>query len=276
MWEPIHHTPRAVQRDNARKREQWRLRVCRIRREGREGTGQSPDGTQGFGFLVKDLDIFFQSQLLASPHPASSISIEKSYSYCLVTISQVIDTNDSLENYHLEFQKLNSEKKIVQLNKIVDQKDFLRIGNFVFIGVKPSKKYSKKESIFTYRPFQGTKVNQSESNDLLCVFVDDKDKSSDVINVKKVDFENVSSTHLEHTRNENRMQGCAVILRQENRDGEFSAVGCLDFADDGSIFSFFFSPSPTGMFKIRFSLRSSHSLPYLWCTYSWMFILSHF
>ena len=258
MVKPIYHTSRTVQRDNARKREQWRLGVCRIRREGREGTG--------FGFLVKDLDIFFQSQLLASPHPARSISIEKSFSYCLVTISQVIDTNDSLENYHLEFQKLNSEKKIVQLNEIVDQKDFLRIGNFVFIEVKPSEKYSKKESIFTYRPFQVTKVNQSESNDLLCVFMDDKDKSSDVINVKMVNFE----------RNENRMQGCAMIMRQENRDGEFSAVGCLDFADDGSIFSFFFSPSPTGMFKIRFSLRSSHSLPYLWFTYSWMFILSHF
>ena len=269
MWKPIYHTPRTVQRENARKREQWQLGVCRIRREGREGTGQSPDGTQGFGFLVKDLDIFFQSQLLASPHPARSISIEKSFSYCLVTISQVIDTNDSLENYHLEFQKLNSEKKIVQLNEIVDQKDFLRIGNFVFIEVKPSKKYSKKESIFTYRPFQGTKVNQSESNDLLCVFMDDKDKSSDVINVEMVSFENVSSTRLV-------MQGCAMIMRQENRDGEFSAVGCLDFADDGSIFSFFFSPPPTGMFKIRFSLRSSHSLPYLWCTYSWMFILSHF
>ena len=256
MWRPIYHTPRTVQKDNARKREQWQLGVCRIRREGREGTGQSPDGTQGFGFLVKDLDIFSQSQLLA----------EKSYSYCLVTISQVIDTNDSLENYHLEFQKLNSEKKIVQLNKIVDQKDFLRIGNFVFIGVKPSKKYSKKESIFTYRPFQETKVNQSEWNDLLCVSVDDKDKSSDVINFQMINFQNV--------RNENRMQGGVVILHQEN--GECSAVGCLDFADDGSIFSFFFSPSPTGMFKIRFSLRSSHSLPYLWCTYSWMFILSHF
>ena len=261
MWTPLYHTSRTVQRDNARKREQLRLGVCRIRREGREGTG--------FGFLVKDLDIFFQSQLLASPHPARSISIEKSVSYCLVTISQVIDTNDSLENYHLEFQKLNSEKKIVQLNEIVDQKDFLRIGNFVFIEVKPSKKYSKQESIFTYRPFQGTKVNQSESNDLLCVFMDDKDKSSDVINVEMVSFENVSSTRLV-------MQGCAMIMRQENRDGEFSAVGCLDFADDGSIFSFFFSPPPTGMFKIRFSLRSSHSLPYLWCTYSWMFILSHF
>ena len=261
MWTPLHHTSRTVRRDNARKREQLRLGVCRIRREGREGTG--------FGFLVKDLDIFFQSQLLASPHPARSISIEKSFSYCLVTISQVIDTNDSLENYHLEFQKLNSEKKIVQLNEIVDQKDFLRIGNFVFIEVKPSKKYSKKESIFTYRSFQGTKVNQSESNDLLCVFMDDKDKSSDVINVEMVSFENVSSTRLV-------MQGCAMIMRQENRDGEFSAVGCLDFADDGSIFSFFFSPPPTGMFKIRFSLRSSHSLPYLWCTYSRMFILSHF
>ena len=268
MLTPLHHTSRTVRRDNARKREQLRLGVCRIRREGREGTG--------FGFLVKDLDIFFQSQLLASLHPARSISIEKSFSYCLVTISQVIDTNDSLENYHLEFQKLNSEKKIVQLNEIVDQKDFLRIGNFVFIEVKPSEKYSKKESIFTYRPFQGTKVNQSESNDLLYVFMDDKDKSSDVINVKTDNFENVSSTHSEHTRNENRMQGCAMIMRQENRDGEFSAVGCLDFADDGSIFSFFFSSSPTGMFKIRFSLRSSHSLPYLWCTYSWMFILSHF
>ena len=250
-WKPIHHTTRKVRRDNARKREQWLLGVCRIRREE---TVQSRDVTQPFGFLVKDLDIF---------DPA--IGKKRNFDYCLITTSQVIDTENFTENYSLEFQKLNSKKKIVQLNKIVDQKDFLRIGNFVFIGVKPSKKYSKKESIFTYRPFQGTKVNQSESNDLKCVIVGDKDKSSDVINFQMINFQNV--------RNENRMQGGVVILHQEN--GECSAVGCLDFADDGSIIPFFFPSSPTGMFKIRFSLRSSHSLPYRWCTYSWMFTLSH-
>ena len=250
-WKPIHHTTRKVRRDNARKREQWWLGVCRIRREE---TVQSRDVTQPFGFLVKDLDIF---------DPA--IGKKRNYDYCLITTSQVIDTENFTENYSLEFQKLNSKKKIVLLNEIVDQKDFLRIDNFVFIGVKPSKKYPKKESIFTYRPFQVAKVNQSESNDLKCVIVGDKDESSGVIKFQMINFQNV--------RNENRMQGGVVILHQEN--GECSAVGCLYFADDGSKFSFFFSSSSTGMFKIRFSLRSSHSLPYRWCTYSWMFTLSH-
>ena len=249
-WKPIHHTTRKVRRDNARKREQWWLGVCRIRREE---TVQSRDVTQPFGFLVKDLDIF---------DPA--IGKKRNYDYCLITTSQVIDTENFTENYSLEFQKLNSKKKIVLLNEIVDQKDFLRIDNFVFIGVKPSKKYPKKESIFTYRPFQVAKVNQSESNDLKCVIVGDKDESSGVIKFQMINFQNV--------RNENRMQGGVVILHQEN--GECSAVGCLYFADDGSKFSFFFSSSSTGMFKIRFSLRSSHSLPYRWCTYSWMFTLS--
>ena len=250
-WKPIHHTTRKVRRDNARKREQWWLGVCRIRREE---TVQSRDVTQPFGFLVKDLDIF---------DPA--IGKKRNYDYCLITTSQVIDTENFTENYSLEFQKLNSKKKIVLLNEIVDQKDFLRIDNFVFIGVKPSKKYPKKESIFTYRPFQVAKVNQSESNDLKCVIVGDKDKSSGVIKFQMINFQNV--------RNENRMQGGVVILHQEN--GECSAVGCLDFADDGSKIPFFFSSSSTGMFKIRFLLRSSHSLPYRWCTYSWMFTLSH-
>ena len=257
-WKPIHHTTRKVRRDNARKREQWWLGVCRIRREE---TVQSRDVTQPFGFLVKDLDIF---------DPA--IGKKRNYDYCLITTSQVIDTENFTENYSLEFQKLNSKKKIVLLNEIVDQKDFLRIDNFVFIGVKPSKKYPKKESIFTYRPFQVAKVNQSESNDLKCVIVGDKDKSSGVIDFQIINFLNVSATHSEQTRNENRMQGGVVILRQEN--GECSAVGCLYFADDGSKIPFFFSSSSTGMFKIRFSLRSSYSLPYRWCTYSWMFTLS--
>ena len=158
----------------------------------------------------------------------------------------------------MEFQKLDSKKKTVQLNKIADKEDALRIGNFVFIRVKPSKKYPKKESIFTYRPFQVAKVNQSESNDLKCVIVGDKDESSGVIKFQMINFQNV--------RNENRMQGGVVILHQEN--GECSAVGCLYFADDGSKIPFFFSSSSTGMFKIRFLLRSSHSLPYRWCTYS--------
>ena len=250
-WKPIHHTTRKVRRDNARKREQWWLGVCRIRREE---TVQSRDVTQPFGFLVKDLDIF---------DPA--IGKKRNYDYCLITTSQVIDTENFTENYSLEFQKLNSKKKIVLLNEIVDQKDFLRIDNFVFIGVKPSKKYPKKESIFTYRPFQVAKVNQSESNDLKCVIVGDKDESSGVIKFQMINFQNV--------RNENRMQGGVVILHQEN--GECSAVGCLYFADDGSKIPFFFSSSSTGMFKIRFLLRSSHSLPYRWCTYSWMFTLSH-
>ena len=241
---PIHHTARKDQKDNARKREQWRLGVCRI---SREATVQSRDVTQAFGFLVKDLDIF---------DPA--IEKKRNFDYCLITTSQVIDTENFTENYSLEFQKLNSKKKTVLLNEIADQEDALRIGNFVFIRVKPSKKYPKKKSIFTYRPFQGTKVNQSESNDLNCVIVGNKVESSGVINFQKINFQNVC--------NENRMQGGVVILHQEN--GECSAVGCLDFADDGSIIPFFFPSSPTGMFKIRFSLRSSHSLP-------WMFTLSH-
>ena len=268
-------------RDEERKKEQWLLGVCRIIRKG---TGRRPDATRGSGFLVKDLII---------PDPVSNSNI--SYQYCLITTTQVInDAKHSLENCYLEFKKLNSEVKRVPLHKIANLQEALRTRNLVFIPIKPPSRSQEKESIFTYRPFKVTNVNRSASNDLLCVFVKDKDKSFDVIDLKiqqrmeqtshMINFQVIEdlgvkplTTHSELIRIANyKPDGGVILERRENQDNKFIAVGCLDFADDESICPVFFPLSPTGMFNIRSSIRSSHSLSYLRCTYFWMFTLSHF
>ena len=214
------------------------------------------------------------------PDPVSNSNI--SYQYCLITTTQVInDAKDSLENCFLEFQKLNSEVKRVPLHKIANLQEALRTRKLVFIPIKPSSRSQEKESIFTYRPFKVTNVNQSTSNDLLCVFVKDKDKSFDVIDLEiqrrieqtshMINFQVIEdlgvkplTTHSELTRIANcKPDGGVILERRENQDNKFIAVGCLDFADDGSICPVFFPLSPTGMFNIRSSIRSSHSLSYL-------------
>ena len=152
-------------RNEERKEDQWLLGVCRIRRKG---IGRRPDETLGFGFLVKDLII---------PNPTSS------FKYCLITATQSIDAKDSSQSYYLEFKKLNSKVKTVPLRKIADLQEAFRAYNLLFIRLKepPSKCYKKKESIFTYRPFEVTNENQITSTDLLCVLVEDKEKSFDAI-----------------------------------------------------------------------------------------------
>lgn len=276
----IKHASRSDVQDKERKEDQWFLGVCRIRRKG---IGPRSDATRGSGFLVKDLII---------TDPASKCNTK--YLYCLITASQAIDAKDSLENYYLEFRKLHSKKlKTVPLHEIANLQEVLRTRNTVFIRLNPpSKSYENKESIFTYRPFKVTNVNQIASKDFLCVFVEDKDTSFDVIDLEiqrrieqnsptihyqVMDDQKVSTTYEELTLNKNRMpDGGVILMRQENLDEKFLAAGCLDFADDGSICPVLFPLIPTGMFSVRSSIRSSHPLPYLRCTYSWMFTLSHF
>ncbi|RMX46163.1 hypothetical protein pdam_00007836 [Pocillopora damicornis] len=237
-------------RDKEKKKEQWLLGVCRIIRKG---TGRRPDATRGSGFLVKDLII---------PDPVSNSNI--SYQYCLITTTQVInDAKHSLENCYLEFKKLNSEVKRVPLHKIANLQEALRTRNLVFIPIKPPSRSQEKESIFTYRPFKVTNVNRSASNDLLCVFVKDKDKSFDVIDLEiqrrieqishMINFQVIEdlgvkplTTHSELTRIANyKPDGGVILERRENQDNKFIAVGCLDFADDESICPVFFPLSPT-------------------------------
>ena len=257
------HSSRSDRLNKERKEDQWLLGVCRITRK---------DATRGSGFLVKDLII---------PDPDSDSNI--SYQYCLITTTQVIDDAEhSLENCYLEFKKLNSGVKRVPLREIA--KKVSRTRNLVFIPIEPSKRSQEKESIFTYRPFKVTNVNQSTSNNLLCVFVKDKDKSFDVINLKiqrrieqtsdMINFQVIEDLGVKLANC--KPDGGVILERRENQDEKFIAVGCLDFADDRSICPVFFPLSPTGMFNIRSSIRSSHSLSYLRCTYFWMFTLSHF
>ena len=265
----IAHSFRSDRLNKERKEDQWLLGVCRITRKG---IGRRPDATRGSGFLVKDLII---------PDPDSDSNI--SYQYCLITTTQVIDDAEhSLENCYLEFKKLNSGVKRVPLREIA--KKVSRTRNLVFIPIEPSKRSQEKESIFTYRPFKVTNVNQSTSNNLLCVFVKDKDKSFDVIDLKiqrrieqtsdMINFQVIEDLGVKLANC--KPDGGVILERRENQDNKFIAVGCLDFADDESICPVFFPLSPTGMFNIRSSIRSSHSLSYLRCTYFWMFTLSHF
>ena len=255
-----------------RKNKQWLLGVCRIRKKGDD---QRPDATRGSGFLVKHIII---------PDPASDYNI--SYQYCLITTTQVVnDATHSLENCYLEFQKLNSKVKRVPLHEIANLQEVLRTHNLVFIPIKPPSNSQKKESIFTYRPFKVTNIDKSASNDLLCVFVKDKDKSFDVIDRKiqrrieqishMINFQVIEAlgvkpltTRLELILIGNCKPDGGVIL--ERQDNEFIAVGCLDFADDGSVCPVFFPLSPSGMLNVR------SFLPYLRCTCSCMFSLSHF
>ncbi|XP_058969280.2 uncharacterized protein [Pocillopora verrucosa] len=231
-------------RNEERKEDQWLLGVCRIRRKG---IGRRPDETLGFGFLVKDLII---------PNPTSS------FKYCLITATQSIDAKDSSQSYYLEFKKLNSKVKTVPLRKIADLQEAFRAYNLLFIRLKepPSKCYKKKESIFTYRPFELTNENQIASTDLLCVLVEDKEKSFDAIDLKiqrrteqnsdkitfeVIEYQNVLTTRSELIRNKNRMpDGGVILMHQENKDKRFKAAGCLDFADDGSICPVFFPLIP--------------------------------
>ncbi|PFX19431.1 hypothetical protein AWC38_SpisGene16160 [Stylophora pistillata] len=235
----LRHTCYLDTRNNRRKEEQWSLGVCRIRRKE---TSQRRAVTRGCGFLVKNLII---------PDPARSCNL--SYPYCLITTIQVIDVGDSLEYYYLEFQKLHKKLKTVPLQGIADVEYVHRTCNVVFMRITPSGKYpANKESLFTYRPFGVTNgnVNERNSNDLLCVFVEDKDKSFDVIDLRiqrKVeqnsdriyfqiseDNENFT-TYNELTRNINRKPYGGVILRrQENQVDKYIADGCLDFTNDSS------------------------------------------
>lgn len=252
-----------------RKEDQWLLGVCRIRRKG---IGRRPDETLGFGFLVKDLII---------PNPTSS------FKYCLITATQSIDAKDSSQSYYLEFKKLNSKVKTVPLRKIADLQEAFRAYNLLFIRLKepPSKCYKKKESIFTYRPFEVTNENQITSTDLLCVLVEDKEKSFDAIDLKiqrrteqnsdkitfeVIEYQNVLTTRSELIRNKNRMpDGGVILMHQENKDKRFKAVGCLDFADDGSICPVFFPLIPISMFNIRYVrhiLSLTYDVPTLGCS----------
>ncbi|XP_022806784.1 uncharacterized protein LOC111343858 isoform X1 [Stylophora pistillata] len=242
----IRHTCYSDARNNARKEDQCLLGICRIRRKV---TGQRRAVTRGCGFLVKDM-------IIPDPAPGSSgPCCNRSYQYCFITTSQVIDANDPLENFYLEFQKLNKKLKTVPLKKIADLKDVLRTCNLVFIRVKPSRKYPEmKDSIFTYRPFEVTSVNQSHE-ELECFFVEDKEKSFDVVdlmiqrrvaqNSHKMYFQISDDsmgkvfTTFPHKEN-SKPYGGVILKRLKHQDDKFLAAGCLNFADDGSLCPVFF------------------------------------
>ncbi|KAL9957114.1 hypothetical protein ACROYT_G038716 [Oculina patagonica] len=232
-FQPTHFSPEKISRESYysvkeqnRKEKQHELGVCRIRR--------SEGDTLGSGFVVKDLQI-----IPGFPRP-----------YCLISSDKVFPKDElNKKSYYLDFRKLDSTKlKTIKLEDIAagaESTDILRTSGLVVIPINPSKNCSKKESIFTYRPFKVAKEGIKPIDELRCHFVNDlwmkffdvkwlKMQQADVPGQYELhevpDHETPYKTYAEVTRKGDRKPYGAVILKRSNN--EFMVAGALTFTDD--------------------------------------------
>ena len=160
----------------------------------------------------------------------------------LVTSNKVIP-NCLLEKYYLELKQYGSAKlETIKLDKIVSSPDAIHrpddTSGLIFIAITLSKKLQK---LFKERFFNVVKEDFRRDKDLYCYFVDGSQPESFYVQHLKIqrngqmEFEiheasDIYKSYGELTKSVSRKPYGGVILKRI--DGEFNAVGALQFAND--------------------------------------------
>lgn len=136
-----------TKKDEEREKQKAELGICRIK-------DKQKNSTVGSGSLVRD---WFNDERC-----------------CLVTTDEVVSWSTELEQLVLEFKKLHSDKiKVVELSEHARMSDIRRYrSGLVVIALNSNKLMSRKDSIFTHRPF--SRANKDFTS-LFCPIVDDID-----------------------------------------------------------------------------------------------------
>ena len=138
-----------TEKDEEREKHKAELGICRIKQK---------NSTVGSGSLVRG---WFNDE-----------------GCCLVTTDKVVPWSTELKQLVLEFKRLNSDKiKVVELSEHARMSDIHRYRSGLVVIALNSNKFrrkfkSKKDSIFTYRPF--SRANKDFTS-LFCPIVDDID-----------------------------------------------------------------------------------------------------
>ena len=216
---------RVEEREKERQKKQDELGVCRIRRKEKNQSSE----TLGSGFVVKDLPI------------VQAIDCQ----YCLISSNKVFPNNCNIKSYYLDFKKLNKQNlKTIKLEDIASSTKINRnlFSGLVVIPICPSKKCSKKESIFTYRPFKVVNEGRRQIQDLRCHFIDDqqprfsvkrptlRQSETNPVQYQLIEAHDCYKTYEEVTRKGDRKPYGGAILKYD--DNEYVVVGAMTFTDD--------------------------------------------
>lgn len=217
---------RADEKVEKKKKNQDELGVCRIRREEENGSSE----TLGSGFVVKDLPVV---EAIDCP-------------YCLISSNKVFPNDCNIKSYYLDFKKLDKQNlETIKLEDIVRSTKINRdlFSGLVVIPIQPSSNCSKKESIFTYRPFKVVNEGGRPNQALRCHFIDDQKQ---IFSVKQPTLKQSETNPLQYqlleppelpyttydevTRKGDRKPYGGAILKYD--DNEYVVVGAMTFTDD--------------------------------------------
>lgn len=218
---------RAEEKEQERKKKQYELGVCRIRREEENQSSE----TLGSGFVVKDLSI------------VEALDCQQ---YCLISSNKVFPEDCNIKSYYLDFKKLTEQKlKTIKLEYIASSTRINRnlYSGLVVIPIHPSKKCKKKESIFTYRPFKVGNKGRGPNQDLQCHFVDDgqpifsvkrstlTQSETNPVQYQLLEALDCYKTYYEVTgKGDRKPYGGAILAKYHNN--EYVVVGAMTFTDD--------------------------------------------